>query len=438
MPLLALVLLSSCISAAKLLENAEKAWSMGRYYDAIDDALKSYEKAVNKNKDQSAIDSSKAFLMEKFPQFNEKLNKRAENQLNGPDSDKLKAWETYQQLVDMNLRIGNSIASSFLETSDFSPQLQNAKEVAAQIKYVKSLELIGEDKRNSYIEAAGLLLEIDSLVPGYRDIGTLLKVCYEEGTLTIAFSDRSLYLNYNTENSERSVDFSSEIDSSIQDFIKEHDYPDFLNFISAGSLKSAEDDGAVLFIEVQGDIRIASEVLDSYSNGKITWKRSYEGTPALLVTRIRDTKNEIAPVSLKLSQEISIEYFPIKNNTESLTKDMYDNQFNNASWMSEQLKKARAVMDDQDGAADMQVWAQMEYGGKVNFLKSAIVRTSEGDENLPIEAEVYKDTIDFINNTLPGFLDFKDMDVEERIKEEMINGFLSKSGVRELLSGLEG
>ena len=438
LPLMALVLLSGCISAAKLLEKAERAWSMGLYFDAIDGALQSYEKAVDKNKEQAEIDASREFLIERFPLFNENLSKIAENQLSGTDTDKAKAWETYQQLVQMNSRIGNSIASSFLETVDYSTQLRNAKDVAAQIKYVKSLELIGQDQRSSYIEAVGLLLEINNLVPGYRDIGNLLKLSYQEGTLVIAFSDRSLYFNYNTENSDRTVDLRSEMDTALRDYIKENDYPDFLKFITAGSVKSAEDAGAVLFVDVQGDIWIDSEVVDSYSNGSITWTRSYEGTPSILVTRIKDTRNEIAPVSLELSQSVSIEFFPVRYNTESLTQDMFYNQFNNIVWMTDQLNGARAVLDDQDGSVDMLIWAEMKYGGLVNFLKSAIVNAPDGDQDLPIDVEVYKETKEFINDTLPDFLEFKDMDVEDQIINQTFDGFLSKSGVKELLTNLEG
>jgi len=439
LPLAALLFLSGCISASRLLEKAEQSWSMGFYAEAIQEALDSYEKAADKNKNQSEIDSAENFLVERFPQFNENLSKQAENQLKGTDSDKEKAWETYQQLVNVNSRVGNSMASSFLSTEDFSAELRNAKDVAAQIKYVKALELMGLDERSSYIEATGLLLSINDLVSGYRDIGTLLKTCYDEGTLIVAFSDRNIYFNYDTDKNGDSVEFSSEIDQVSRDFIERNDYPDFLKFITAGSVKSAEDAGAVLFVDYQGDIGIKSEVIDSYlSSGTLTWKRTYEGTPTLLVTRIGDTRNEISPVSLGLSQSVTVEFYPVKYDTQSITGDMYYNQFNNSAWMADQLNSARVAMDFDDWSATLVVWAEMQYGGVASFLSSADVSSSEGNQVLPIDEDVYKETQKFINKTLPDFLEFSDMDVETSLIDEMFDGFLSKSGVRELLTNLDG
>jgi len=434
-----LMVLSGCVSPGKLLENAERSWALGLYAQSIEEALESYEKAVDKNKDQAAIDEAKDFLIQKFPQFNENLSQRAENQLKGTDSDKESAWKTYKQLVDTNFRIGNSGVSGFLETADYSAQFLNAKEVAAQIKYVRSLELMGQDERSSYIEAATLLRDIDFLVPGYRDIGALLKTCFEEGTLTVAFSDRSVYLNYNTEKSSRTVDFTNDLRTRLEAYIVEHDYPEFLNFISAGSAKSAAEAGAVLFLELQGDVWIASSLEDSYlSNGEITWQRSYEGLTNLVVTRIADIRNEVAAVPLKFSQSISIEFYPVKNNTESLSSEMYTEQFNNPSWMDRQLKDVRDVIEEQNASADMIIWAEMQYGAVVHFLSTALVDTDDGEQELPLDEAVYTETESFINSSLPDFLEFRDMDLEEQILSDLFDGFLLKDGIRNLLTGLEG
>ncbi|MCK5735355.1 MAG: hypothetical protein KAH21_02710, partial [Spirochaetaceae bacterium] len=160
--------------------------------------------------------------------------------------------------------------------------------------------------------------------------------------------------------------------------------------------------------------------------------------PTLIVTRISDTRNELSSVSLNLSQSITVDYFPIKYNTDTLTEDMYNNQFNHHSWMSSQLNKAKNVMNQSNGSANLVVWAEMLYGGVVDFYANAYVNTSEGEQDLAIAADVYSDTESFINNTLPDFLEFSDMDVELRIVEEMFNGFLSNSGVKELLTNLDG
>ncbi len=436
--ILALIALSACASAAKLLENAEDSWTAGAYSESISKALSSYEKAVDKNKDQSEIDGAKNFLIKKFPLANENLVKEAEKQLEGRDSDKAMAWKTFQELVAMNTRVGNSIASSFLDTVDYSEQLQKAKEVAAQIKYVKVLELIGEDKRSSYIDAAGVIGEINSIVPDYRDVRSLLEICYESGTLVVAFSKRSIYFDVDSQDFSNKLEFSDKLDAVLRDYIIKNDYPDFLDFITAANVKDAEELGAVLFIEYQGDVWISSEISNTYlNNGSIVWKRSYGGTPAVLATRIRDTRNEFSSVTLNLEQSISVEFFPVKYNTDTLTQDMYSQQFNNSAWMASQLNEAEYVMGDNKGSASMIIWAEMQYGGVVDFLDSAVVNGSEGTQDLPIDSAVYNDTEDFINDTLPGFVEFSDMNIEDRIVNEIFGGFLQSSGVRELLSKLE-
>ena len=437
--LVSILLLSACASPGKLLEDAERSWSMGLYTRSIEEALQSYEKAVEKNKDQNAVDNAKNFLVEKFPQFNENQSRRAENQLKGTNTDKETAWKTYQQLVEMNSLIGDSIASGFLETQDFTAELQNAKEVAAEIKYNKSLELIGQDVRAAYMEAATLLRDTDYLVPGYRDADNLLKTCLEKGTLTIAFSRRSLNFNYNTVKNSQTVDISDEMRSRLEAYIGEYDVPEFLNFISTDSAGDAGDAGAVLFLEIQGDVWIASSLEDSYiDNGTISWQRGYEGMPNLIVTRIADFRNEVAAVPLKFSQSISIEFYPVKYNTESLSSEMYADQFNNFSWMDSQLQAARDALEEVDASSSMIIWAEMQYGGTVNFLKTALVDTAEGEQELSMNEEVYAETESFINSSLPDFLEYRDFDLEERISAELFNGFTAEESVRKLLTDLEG
>lgn len=436
-PVVALLLLAGCVSATRMLDRAEDAWAAGQYVEAINQALSSYEKAVDKNKEPAEIDAAKNFLEEKFPKANEYLLDAAEKQLEGTDSEKAMAWETFQTLVNMNLRVRNSIASPFISTEDYTEQLRRAKEVAAQIKYVKALELMGQAKRSSYIEAVGILKEIDSFVPDYRDIHSLLEACYEAGTLVVAFSDRDIYFSVHSGEISDTSGFGDDAHAVIRTFIEANDYPDFLDFVTAGSIKSAEDAGAVLFIEVQGEVWVSADTSDTYLNdGSISWERSYGGTPTLVVTRLADTRNEVAPASIGLDQSIAIEFFPVKYDTNSLTEDMYNQQFNNITWMSSQLSVARGVLSDKDGSADMIVWAEMQYGGVVEFLESALVTGAEGPQNLPIGPEVYGETQEFINQTLPKFLNFSDMDLRSRIVDEMTDEFLSDSGVKELLSEL--
>lgn len=434
----AVLLISGCVSAAKMLDRAEDAWTRGQYAEAINQALASYEKAVDKNKEPGEIDAARAFLEEKMPQANDNLLTMAEKQLNGSDTEKANAWKTFQVLVNLNLRVRNSIASSFLSTEDYSEQLKRAKDVAAQIKYVKALELMGMDKRSAYIEASGILKEIDSFVPDYRDIRALLDVCYEAGTLIVAFSDRDIDFSAKNGNVADNSNYGEDVYSAVRKYVEANDNPDFLDFVTAGSVKSAQDAGAVLFVEVQGDVWTSAETSDSYlKDGSITWERSYGGTPTLVVTRISDTRNEVAPVSLELDQSIKIEFFPAKYETTSLTQDMYAKQFNNLVWMSSQLSKAEAVLAAVDDSEDMIVWAEMQYGGVAKFLSSAQVTGAEGTQDLPIGEEVYGETQKFINETLPEFLLFDDMDLHSRIVSEMTQGFFADSGIRELLSELD-
>lgn len=434
----AVLLISGCVSAAKMLDRAEDAWARGQYAEAINQALASYEKAVDKNKEPGEIDAARAFLEEKMPQANDNLLDMAERQLAGNDNEKANAWKTFQVLVNLNLRVRNSIASSFLSTEDYSDQLKRAKDVAAQIKYVKALELMGLDKRSAYIEASGILKEIDSFVPDYRDIRALLDVCYEAGTLIVAFSDRDIDFSTRKGNVSDNSNFGEDIYSEVRAYIEANDNPAFLDFVTAGSVKSAQDAGAVLFVEVQGEVWTSAETSDSYlKDGSITWERSYGGTPTLVVTRISDTRIEIAPVSLELDQSITIEFFPAKYETTSLTPDMYSKQFNNLVWMSSQLSKAEAVLRAVDDSEDMVVWAEMQYGGVAKFLSSAQVSGAEGTQDLPIDEEVYGETQKFINETLPEFLLFDDIDLHSRIAGEMTQGFFADTGIRELLSELD-
>ena len=184
---------------------------------------------------------------------------QAKSQTSGTDAEKAMAWQTYQTLVDLNRRVKDSIASSFLsKTTDYTAELQKAKETAAQIKYVKGLELMGQNRRDAYIEAVGLFREIDSFVPDYRDIKVLITTCIDAGTLKVAFSDRDILF----QRQQRAVfptttGLGKDVQNAVQKFIAANDNPEFLKFITAGSSQSAKDNGAVLFIEVQGEVAVS-------------------------------------------------------------------------------------------------------------------------------------------------------------------------------------
>ncbi len=437
---LGVVLLSGCASASKLLDRAESAWAAGQYVSAIEYALSSYEKAVEKNKEPQEIAEAKNFLEDRFPQANQYMLERAENQLDGSDTEKAEAWKTFSTLVNMNRRVRDSIAARFLITEDYSEQLQKAKEVAAQIKYVKALELMGRDIRSSYIEAYGVFREIDQFVPDYRDIRILADECQIAGTYIVAISDRTLSFTVKEGETASNPDIATDAYEVLKSFIISNDHPDFVSFVTAGSVTGAQDLGAGLFLEIQGDIWVASEIDNDYQrNGSVTWSRSYGGNPSLVVTRVSDTRNDISTASLDLEQEVSIEFFIPRYDSIYLTDSMYNNQFNNLAWMSSQLSDAVTAMKSDEGEADMLVFAEMTYGGGVDFADAAQINDIEngGTKAAPIDPQVWKSTAAFINETLPAFMAFEDIDLSSRLVDEMSSEYLGSSAVKELLGNLE-
>jgi hypothetical protein len=89
----AAVLFIGCVSAKRMLDQAESAWAAGRYAEAINSALNSYVKAVEKNKNPEDIDAARSFLEGHFDQANDNLQRQAEEQLAGSDSMKAEAWK---------------------------------------------------------------------------------------------------------------------------------------------------------------------------------------------------------------------------------------------------------------------------------------------------------------------------------------------------------
>jgi hypothetical protein len=149
-------------------------------------------------------------------------------------------------------------------------------------------------------------------------------------------------------------------------------------------------------------------------------------------------KTEVVAASVGLDQDVKIEFFPKKFSTTSLTAEMYNNQFNNPLWMSNQLSSAKNALSEANGSAGMIVWAEMQYGGVAAFLPAATVAGAEGPQSLPIDTAVYTDTQNFINQTLPAFLGFQDMKLRDRLVKEISDQFLGSASARDLLGELEG
>ena len=428
--------LAGCVSAAMLLERAEDAWTRGSYAEAVHTGLDSYEKAVEENKDVEAIQSARDFLLERFPLANDYLSEQAETMLAGSDRDKAGAWVVYQSLVDMNIRIRDSIASSFLSFTDFRPQLEEAKNVAAQVEYVRVLELMGEDRRSSYIEAVDVLESIEILSPGYRDVRDLLVVCREAATVTIAIGPSGLYLD-RSGNIPSVGNLDTQVYNAVRRYIQNNDRPEFVRFVSASGNKDAVSAGALLFITLDGRIEADSYVDDNYSSlGQISWVRRYRGAPVLQVVNLESNRTEVAAVQLYLMQSVDVEFYPRKFKTDELSSQLYVEQFGNPNWVDSQVSRAKAAFRQSEGRGSMTVWAEMEYGGRARFLEYARVSGAEGLVDMPITSDVYDSAQNFINRDLPAFLTFADLPLRDRLVQEMADGFFASAAVRDILTDL--
>ena len=437
--LMTALVLSGCVSASKMLERAEAAWAAGQYAAAIESALQSYEKAVDRNKEPEEIAAARAFLEERFPQANDNLLNEAERQLDGPDSEKAEAWRTFDVLVKMNRRVRDSIAGSFLRTGDFEDQLQRAKEVAAQIQYVKALELMGRGTRDGYMEAYYIFLEVDSFVADYRDVRILADECRDNAMLTVALSNVELDID-SAGDAREPEGISSSVMNAIKSYISSRDNPDFLTFITAGSAAGAADAGAVLYVELKGTVDVESDVDDGmYGNvGQVTWERSYSGNPSLVVTRMADSRTEVATADVEFEQKITVSFHPVRQGDTQLSEADYTGKFNNASWISNQLNKVKSGMSQNGSEGYMVVWGELQYGGAFNLYSTAEVYTAEGYVAMPVDPSFWSGTVGFVNSGLPEFLAFGDLNLPGRLSDELTGDFLSDGAIQDLLSNLEG
>ena len=433
------LLLGGCVSASRLLERAESMWAAGQYAQSIESALQSYEKAVDRNKEPDEIAAAKAFLEDRFPLANEYLLDQAQRQLEGPDSEKAEAWKTFETLVNMNRRVRDSIAGSFLGTENFEDQLQRAKEVAAQIQYVKGLELMGQGSREAYMEAYYIFRQVDSFVPDYRDVRLLADECRAGAMLTVALSNVNLNVN-SSGDATAPAGVSGAVMDSVRSFISSNDNPDFLTFITAGSAAGASDAGAVLYIEIKGSINVESDVDDGlYVNlGQASWERSYSGSPSLVVTRIADLRTEIATANIDFEQKITVSFHPVRQGDLQLSESDYNGKFNNASWVSSQLNTVKSGMSRNGSEGYMVVWGELQYGGAFKLQPTADVYTGEGYVQMPVDPALWNSTAQFIGTGLPGFLAFSDLNLSKRLANELSGSFLSNGAVKDLLTNLEG
>ncbi|PIE76885.1 MAG: hypothetical protein CSA13_02285 [Clostridiales bacterium] len=434
--LTAVIIISGCVSAGKMLNNAQKAWAGGEYARSVTLAMDSYETALKRSSKETL--EAKTFLLEHFSEANRLLSDIAIARLNGNNFDKARAWETYQSLVDINRRASGSPVFLFLQVEDFTSELREAKNVAAELKYAEALELMNEDSRQSCIKAASLLDAVIRLIPNYKDSTELRRNCISRATLTVALTNKELSVDIRNSQVTQAPQITEEVLKSLKNHIREHDYPNFIRFVSADNLLSARQLGAVLFVDLQSDLWVKSDIWDSYTqSGSIRWKRSWGGNAQVTVTRIADNRSGEAMARPSLEQEINIEFYPKKYNTQQIPLNMYLNQFNNASWTAGQLHKALNAVKQENSYAEMTLWAGMEYGGRAFFLPSAQVLTPKGLKEMPISPDVWENTEVFVNSTLPDFLRFSDLNISRKISREIIQSCKNSSEILFLLENLE-
>ena len=425
------LVITGCLSAVDYLDMARGSWQEGEYIEAIERAIKSYDHAVEKNQEVSDIQNARAYLLEHFPLASQYLKEKAEKMMAGSDIEKLKARKVYQQLVDMNSIIRDASVSSFLEFTDYVPELRKARETSAQIQYVKVLELMGKGNRSSYIEAYWLLKDINDYLPGYRDIESLMNTSVKKATLIVAMSNRGIRLDIRTFELVSRPDTASRVYQKIKKIMQDNDYEQFLRFITVSSENDARLKGAHIFVGLSGKIWIDSGVSDSYySNGMVKWQRSYGGEQTLVIIKLNSGLSRNAKSYLDFRQAVNIEFYPVRFRTRELTSDLYYNSFNNVLWMDYQLSVARDAVERNKSEASLLVWAEMQYGGTAQFLDKATV---DGVE-MPVESYIYDSTQNFINTDLKNFIRFSDMDLESRISEEISEKLLvnTKSFLRDL------
>lgn len=431
----ALFVITSCITAGKMLEWAENAWHRGEYATAINQALNSYEKALAQDTHPDEAEAALSFLVQRFPEANANLSQAAERQLAGSDAEKINAWKTYEVLVALNKRVKDSKASLLLPIEDFTGELTKAKELASQQLYGQVLEHMGKDTRDSYIKAAILIDTIQSIIPGYRDIQALKAACIKVGTVTIAFSDRAVSVNVRWGQDPLIHSLEDEVYDEIRNFIEARDYPDFLSFVSSPSLRDAADQGVDYFVELSGEISVAARKTDNYSfEGTVTWERFVEGFPRLSVTRLSDRRHVTASASVTMRQAIEIAFYPEKNDAETISASLYNNQFNSSHWMNIQLTDAERALEMNNATAKMTIWAEMQLSGSVKFLETAEI--TESGEVKPISWDVYSHTDRFINGTLTKFLYFGDINLSDRLVDIMTKAYTSDAGIKAVLGNL--
>lgn len=431
--------LSSCVSSKRLLELAGKSWSAGNYVQAIEEAIDSYEKALEKKNKTNDVSTARSFLEQYFPEANIKLSETAEKQLSGSDKEKILAWRTYESLVNLNRTVQNSSAASFLDVQDFSKERDEAKYSAAEILYTQVLAEMEKKKRDSWIEAVKLIVRIEAIIPGFRDVRDLRTLAIESGRVVFAFSNKYVPVRV-IEGESPDILLRDGVYDAIREHIILEDNIEFLDFTFVPNMETAMSQGADYFVEFSGDIWARASKTDNYfPRGIIRWQRSYGGNPSLTIIRLSDQYRVYAQAILNMQQSIEVVFIPVINyGKKTLSEDLYTNQFNNVGWMNIQLNNAINALNSMNGRAELFLWAEMDYGLHVHFLETAKVLDSNNDEqDMPIDSYVYHNTQNLLTYRLnTQFLSFGDYPIVDKIEQNVLDKFLNDSDVNRLLRNL--
>ncbi|MCG8452073.1 MAG: hypothetical protein MI717_02690 [Spirochaetales bacterium] len=430
------LVLSSCVSPSQLLNRAEEEWEKREYALAIEDALASFDLAWEQDQEGEDVLAAKDFLLRRHPLAERRLDDAAQALMKGNDTEREEAWILYQMLYDMNEKVFRSPASAFLQPQDFSEPLRRAKAASALIKYDRAISLMNEGTRESYIQAADLFDTIDAIIPDYRDGRRLKRLCREKGTITISFASDSLDIR-TSPGIPLPIGVEDGLKRDIRNAIEDADRADFLAFVEHPSEALARKAGADVYISIDGRIDVTSGMEDDYTfRGQVTWRRMYEGSVTLRAQCLTDGSDEAVGTRVDLDQQVTVEFLPAKSGSEELGEEAFIERFSNASWYRRQLENAQQDLEEVVGHAFFSVWALANSRGDVAFLDRAMVSKNSETEARSIAPEVYRDMEDYIQRDLPRFLEFADMNLANRLREELRTSLVDDSAFPPMLKEL--
>ncbi len=179
------MVLATIIMACSSIKRSEKALNKGAYEQAIEIAVKKIQKNKTSNKSRELI----PVLEEAFAKYNEQtLNKiqflEKESNLNSK-KEILALYtrlnQTQNKIKPLLPLVVNSREASF-EMNDYSNQLIQAKDEYADVLYEKAKKAMSKGTKVDYRKAYNSLVELEKLVPYYKDVDQLIRETHYFGT----------------------------------------------------------------------------------------------------------------------------------------------------------------------------------------------------------------------------------------------------------------